>query len=605
MTEPRRDATWWLEEFSTNRHEAVLKTVRAIRQNQEYRKLQDLLFASLYAGRPVTGFGWSNQRSASVGNRGISLNVIRNMIGAVTSKIAAKSKPKPTFETEDGDAELREQAETLEKFVGGVFYESGVYNVLSDCFRDACTYGTAFLMADEVDEQIGCFRVKPFEMVADDGEGDQPANLYRRRYVDRLTLADLYPDNRDEILVCPRDSEDVEYGYQTTADQVLVTEAWHEGPGKKKRGWYSSVISNATLEDGEWDGPPPFAVLRWTKDIEGFFGVGLCEELRGIQTEINKLLMQIQRGHHLIAGHWLVLQGSTLTTQINNDLAAIVKYTGTAPQYQTPAIIAPEVYKHLWELYAKAFEISGISQLNATGLKPAGLDSGAAQRAYQDIQTERFLEVGQAYEEFVIEAARQVVRAAKRRGGSYKVRSVGKGSLEIVDWSKVKIDEQSYAIRVYPTSLLPSTPAGKIQWMQDMLKSGAIPPEDIFEVVDMPDTDAYMRRKLAARKSLEKRLLKMRRDRVALVPEPFDDLKLLRQVARDGYHEAVNDGCDEEVLDLFRNCIANTQDLLNEQEPPPAQAPMGAPPMGPPGAPPMPPPGAAPPPMPPATPMAA
>jgi hypothetical protein len=610
MSEPRRDANWWLEEFADSRHEAVLNTVRAIRQNQEYRKLQDILFASLYAGRPITGFGWNNQRTAAAGVRGISLNVIRNMVGAVTSKIAAKSKPKPSFITEDGNFELREQAQMLEKFVGGVFYESGVYNVLAECFRDACVYGTAFLMAEEYEGDIECRRVKPHEMVADDGEGDEPANLYRRRYIDRLDLAELHPEHRDAILVCPRDSEDLEFGYQTTADQVLVTEAWHKGASKKSKGWYSCVIANATLEDGAWDGPPPFAVLRWTKDIEGFFGVGLCEELRGIQTELNKLLAQIQRGHQLISGHWLVQQGSVITSQLNNDLAAIVKYSGTKPDYETPQIISPEVYKHLWDLYAKAFEISGISQLNATGLKPAGLDSGAAQRAYQDIQTERFLEVGQAYEEFVVEAARQVIRCAKRRGGSYKVRADGKGSMDVIDWSDIKIDEQSYVIKVYPTSLLPSTPAGKLQWAEDMIKAGVIPPEDILDILDLPDTEAYTRRKLAARKSIEKRLSKMQRDKVPFVPEPFDDLKLLKVTARDAYHEAVNDGVSDDVLDLYRDCIANTQDMLNEQEPPPMPPPAMPPgAMPPPGAPPpmMPPPlmGAPPPPMPPAAPMAA
>jgi hypothetical protein len=38
----------------------------------------------------------------------------------------------------------------------------------------------------------------------------------------------------------------------------------------------------------------------------------------------------------------------------------------------------PEVYNHLDRLYQRAYEISGISELSATGKKPAGLESGAA-----------------------------------------------------------------------------------------------------------------------------------------------------------------------------------------------------------------------------------
>jgi hypothetical protein len=55
--------------------------------------------------------------------------------------------------------------------------------------------------------------------------------------------------------------------------------------------------------------------MRWSEALVGFFGVGLVEELLGIQREINKLLQQIQRGHHLIAGHYLVENGSKVNTQ--------------------------------------------------------------------------------------------------------------------------------------------------------------------------------------------------------------------------------------------------------------------------------------------------
>jgi hypothetical protein len=521
------------------------------------------------------------------------------MVGAVASKIAAKNKPKPTFLTEEGNWDLREQAEQLEKFVGGVFYESGLYAELTDCFRDAVIFGTGFIKVFDDGGKVSVERVRPMEVVVDDIEAadGKPRNIYQRKYVDRHVLAHMFAvgEHEDEIrraiAAAERDPEDTEYAYDTTADQVLVTEGWHLGEHDDVQGRHTMAISGATLLDEEWDGPFPFAVLRWTKDIEGFFGVGLVEELRGIQTEINALLRDIQRGHHLIKGHWLVLQGSTLATQLNNDLAAIVKYTGAKPDYQAPSIIAPEVYQHLWQLYSKAFEIAGISQLQATSQKPGGLDSGAALRTYNDIQTERFLEVGQAYEEFVVEAARQVVRCAKRIGGGYKVRSVDGNSITTIDWSDVAdIDDQSYVIRVYPTSMLPTTPAGKLAWAQDLIKSGLLPPEDVLDIVDFPDTQAYAKRKNAARTSIMRRLTKMVRSGESISPEPFDDLKLAVTLGRDFYHECVNDQVDDERLDLVRTWITNAQALAKPPAPPlappPAMGPAG--PMGAPAQPPMP-----------------
>lgn len=593
-----RDAQWWLDPEGT-KHLKLLETVRRIREAQEHRKLQDLIHAALYGDTTLTGFGLGSAQSIMSVTPKLSLNVVRNMVGAVASKIAAKNKPKPTFLTEAGDFDKRTQAENLEKFVGGVFYESGVYDELTACFRDACVFGTGVLGVAEEDRRAVVDRVSPTEIVVDDFEAyyGKPRNLYRRRYIDRLVLEAYYPDHADAIAIATDDADDRELAYHTTGDMVLVTEGWHLGEKDGVPGRHAIAIDGCDLVDEEWDGPFPFAFLRWTKPLFGFFGVGLAFELRGIQQEINKLLMDIQKGHHLIKGHWMVLQNSMLTTQLNNDLAAIVRYTGPPPQYYAPSAIAPDVYQHLWNLYAKAFEIAGISQLNATGQKPAGLDSGAAQRAYQDIQTERFLEIGQAFEEFTVEAARQVVRCASRIGGGYRVRAVDRRSIEFIDWKDVDLDEESYVIRVYPTSLLPSTPAGKIQWAEDMIKSGVIPPEDVLDIVDFPDTEAYAKRLNAARRIIERNVSHILKTGEAITPEPFDNHLLTMKIATQAYHEARLDGVDEDRLELLRRYIADTQALLPRPPPP-------APPMAVPGGPMPPPPGAMPPgPMPPPAPM--
>lgn len=611
----RGDGQWWLQP-ENEKHDAVLGVVKHIRDNQEYRKLTDLLHCSLYTSTPVVGFGIGARRSTIASSR-LTLNVVRNMVGAVTSKIAAKNKPKPTFLTEEGDYELREKAEQLEKFVSGVFYDSSVYSQVTQCFRDAAVYGTGFLKIYDGDDRVEVQRVLQRNIVVDDEEArfGQPRNLYQRDYFDRLVLKAEWAkgERADEIVAgidrCERDPEDVEYAYRTASDQVLVTEAWHLGETNDTPGRHVVCVDGCTLLDEEWDGPFPFAMIQWSPPDEGFFGVGLAEELMPIQAEINKLLQQIQRGHHLIAGHYLVEQGSKVTTaQMNNDLATIVKYTGTPPQYQAPQVISSEVYQHLWQLYAKAFEIAGISQLNATGQKPSGLDSGAAQRAYQDIQSERFLEVGQNYEEFVVEVARQVVRCAKRIGGHYRVRAVSKNALETIKWSDVNLDEDLYVIRVYPTSMLPSTPAGKLAWAQDMIQSQVIPPEDVLDIVDFPDTAAYAKRRNAPRKVVERNISHMIRTGEFISPEPFDNHALALRLVNEAYHEARLDGVPEDRLELLRRYMADTNDLMQPPPAPPGpppgmMPPMGGPPMPPPG-PPMPGPMPGPPMMPP-TPMAA
>lgn len=605
------DAQWWLEP-ELEKHDAMLRVVRQIRANQEHIKLNDLLNMSLYSTRPASGFGYGTARRSPAMASRLTLNVVRNVIGSITSKIASKNKPKPTFLTEEGNYEQKIQAENLEKFVGGVFYETGLYASLPSCFRDACVLGTGCLKIYPGEGKVEVERVKQLELVVDDFEGREgaPRNLYQRKYYDRLValaMARRWAGSDESRLArveaafvrkaagtdVGADFDDIEYAHQTTADQILVTEGWHLGETDSAPGRHAVVVEGCTLLDEEWTDPFPFAFLRWAEDPEGFFGVGLAEELRGIQGAINKLLQQIERGHHLITGHWTVLQGSTITSQINNDLGAIVKHTGSPPTYYAPQIISPEVYNHLWQLYGKAFEICGISQMTATGMKPAGLDSGEAQRVYNDIQTERFLEVGQAYEEFVIESARQVIRCAKAIGGGYRVRSVDKGGIRFIKWSEVDLDEDSYSIRVYPTSLLPTTPAGKIQWAEDRIKSGLIPTEDALDIIDHPDTSAYARRQGAPRRIIERNISHMLKKGEPIAPEPADNHQLAMKLVNEAYAEARLDNVPETKLQLLRDYLAVTQSYLKPPppvgEPAPPIDPMAAPPMAPPpmGPPPM------------------
>ncbi|MCL2724786.1 MAG: portal protein [Polyangiaceae bacterium] len=567
--------------------------VREMRNMQGDRKFLDLRNATLYADRSISGFGVIGTRRHST-VPSLSLNVIRNMVQTAVSKIAAKNRPKPKFLTDGGDYESRVLAENLDKFVSGIFRETKAYVETDRAFAHACIFGTGFVKVYEADGRVCIEHAPTYTIVVDEAEGlhMKPRNMYQRLYIDRHTLAESYPDKESEIMTVAASADDREFSWQSNADQVLVTEAWHLA-GPKSPGRHVIAIDNATLVDEEWEDPFPFAVIRWQEDVIGYFGVGIAEAQAGKQREINKLLQQIQKGHHLIQGHWMVQNGQTLVQQINNDLAAIVKYSGTPPTYHAPSVISQEIYAHLWQIYNKAFEDEGVSQMNATGQKPAGLDSEPAQRTYQDIASERFMKVGRDYEQFIIDIAHLVVRMAKKIGGSYSVRSVAQGAVEQIRWSDVAVDDP--VIDVYPVSMIPSTPAGKLAWAQDMIQAGMIPPEDVLDIVDFPDTQQYVRRANASRRIIERNIKTMLTDGLAVSPEPFDDHHLALRLVNQAYHDARLDMVPDTRLGLLRDYMALTQGFIAQATPPPGPAlgPMpGAGPMPGPG------PGSAPMPMP-------
>jgi hypothetical protein len=117
------------------------------------------------------------------------------------------------------------------------------------------------------------------------------------------------------------------------------------------------------------------------------------------------------------------------------------------------------------------------------GEKPAGLDSGEAQRVYHDIEGEGFSYAAKGYEAFRLDVASMqidVVRdifARRRSTTSCARRSPrrpcpGTASCARSTGSNVQLEEDEYILRGYSTSSLPSTPAGRLATIQDMMRAG-------------------------------------------------------------------------------------------------------------------------------------
>lgn len=596
--EPIRDYVWWAADYD-KKHERLWDVVTRLRRAQDYRRMNDLLHASLYGNVSLTGFAPQNYGRAPAGAHGrLSLNVVKNMTSAVISKIAAKNKVKPTFITQGGNYALKRKARNLEKLVSGVFYDLKVYRKQLAIMRDACVFGTGALKiyTDEECTRIHAERVPIWELLTDDAESiyGEPRCLYHRRYYDRLVLAAMFPQLREQIRLATQDQEDNAAAPDLLSDYIPVVEAWHlpSGPDAND-GRRVMALNNVTLVDEPYEREGfPFALLRWSEDPAGFFGVGLAYELLGIQAEINDLLEEIQRAHRLIKGHYLVEHNSkVILTHLNDDLAAIVRYAGVAPMYQAPTAIAPDVYQHLWNLYQKAYEISGISQLSAQSAKPAGLNSGVALREYDDIQTERFLEVGTRLEDWTLDVAEQVVERARdiSEANGFKVKARSKNFIETIDFREVDMKADEYVLQVFPTSMLPSTPAGRIAFVQDMINSKMVEPEDGFELIDFPDTEQYAARRNARRRLLERNIEEIIEKGEWVAPEPNDDHDLTLREMPSIIAQARLDGVEPDTMDLLYRYETLSQRLQTMGQPPPAAPPAAPPQAGaPPGAPPAP-----------------
>lgn len=557
-------ATRWWSAPKESRSQAICAVVKAIGEYDSKRQTQYQTSARLYGNANLMGLnGLSFSKVQSVNNAlkdRLTYNVAQSVTDTITSKMA-KNKPKPMFLTSGGDYKLQRKAKKLQKFIDGIFYENGAHKLGPVIFRDGCVAGDGFVHVFARDGKVTYERVIASELYVDwaDAFYDAPRQLHRVKNVDRAVLADLFPEKAALIKNANSATADMIGVARNVADLVTVVESWHlkSGPDAKD-GLHCISIPEGELFSEKWEKDYfPFARFTWCKRLYGFFGQGLVEQIQNIQLEINKILWVIQRSFHL-AGSFKVLieHGSKIVKEhLNNDIGAVVSYTGTPPQYVVPQIVASEMYQHLQTLKNSAFEQAGISQLSAAAQKPAGLNSGKALREYNDIESDRFMTIGQAYEQFFLDLARLSVDCAKDIFAEDKKLSVkvpGAKFIETIDWKDIDLEEDEYVLKMFPVSSLPSEPAGRLATIQEYIQAGFIRPRTGRKLLDFPDLEQVEELANAAEEYLNEVFEKIVDDGKFTPPEPFDDLGLARELALQYYAQGKCNNLDEERLEMLR-----------------------------------------------------
>ncbi len=579
---------WWEDE--KNSHSGIQAILENLQYSQSVRSAANLRYARLYGNLDIYGlapyqyFRTVSQTSDALrGGSRLTFNVIKSVVDTVGSKIA-KHKPRPLFLTNDGDWSLQQRAKRLNRFVQGVFYETDAYGKGQTAFRDAGIFGTGILKVYIKDARLCIERIIPEELIVDASESvyGKPRSYYQVKHVDRQVLLRMFPDHEGAIRSVRNTSEQGAES-QLTSDMIKVTEAWHLPSDKKaKDGRHVIAIENDTLFSEEYKREvPPFIIYHWTPPVLGFYGTGLAEELIGIQLEINKLLRQIQLSHHLLSTPKVLLENGSkiVSAHINNEIGAIIKYTGTPPQIVAFQTVHPEIYLHLERLYARAYEIAGVSALSAQAKKPSGLDSGRALREFSDIESERFAIQQQRYEEFYMELSRHIIELSReivKEHGGFRVKAPNKKLIDEIDFKEVSLEDSSYILQCFPTNFLPATPAGRLQSVQELMTAGLISPSMGLALLDFPDLEGAMSLANANYNIVMSSLENIIEKGVYEAPEPYMDLLTTKMLSQMFYLDAKSNKVDEDKLELLRRYVDATVALINKATPP---TPVGAPAM--------------------------
>lgn len=577
---------WWdTPEDETYRH--VWAVIKKIMEGQKYREMANLRFARLYHNMELMSLRAGGFARVSVSGQDnimankVTLNVIKSCVDTAASKIG-KMRPRPLFLTQDGEWGDSQRAKHLTQYCEGWFDEESVYQKGARTFVDAAVFGTGVLKLYTEGEEIKVERIISNELIVDDIEGryENPRQMHQVKLMFRELLLEMFPDYKQEIMSAQSGLSAQEQAF-CSADMINVSESWHLKSGEDaKDGLHTICIENATLFRERYNKDYfPFVFLRWTPKLLGFYGMGLAEELIGIQLEINKILRNIQIAQHLSAVPqvWLDVQSKIIASHINNEIGGIKYYADKPPIFMTPGAMNPEIYQHLERLYEKAYQITGISQMSANSQKPAGLTAAVAMRELSDIESDRFMLISQRYEQMFMDIAKMAIDMTKDAYEQYptmKIKAQDNKFMRQIKWKDVDLDDECYTMRVYPTSLLPSQPAGKLQKVQELMQAGFFSKEEAMNLLDYPDVEKVTKRITAPYDVVVKAMDSMIDKGEYITPEPFQNLQLAMQLAQTTYVEAKVKDVPPDRLELILRYMEDVRMLLQPPPPPPQQMPM-------------------------------
>lgn len=521
----------------------------------------------------------------------LTYNIVQSCVDTLTSMVQA-NKPKPMFLTSDGDSKVQRRAKKLDAFCYGIYYENDVYALAPNIFRDSCVFGEGIIHCYCEGGKIKFERVMPYEILVDYLESHygprSTKSLHRIKNIDRTELAEAFPDHAAQIASMSGTAHFISASQRSVGDTVTVIESWRLGVGGKP-GLHTITTENSILLKEDYaEQFFPFAIMRYSPRLYGFYAQGMAEQLVPIQVELNRTLISIQRSLYMGGTHKIFLhQGSkVIKSHFDNAVGTIIQWAGQVePKYIVPQLVQPEIYAHLESIKAMGYQLPGISQMGATSIKTPGVNSGKAMRTEQNINTERHQTVEQAYNQFLaVDLTKIVVAVARKAYGEDKIniktKVPGKRFIQKIKWSEVDMDDDEFVLQIYPVSKLPNDPEGRLSSIQEMMAAGLLSPEEGRRLLDYPDLDAEEGLANASLDYLHKIMDDIVDSGKYKAPEADDNLIAAKKLTLEYIARGKLNNLDPKRMQMLRNFNKQIQMLTTPPAPP--ALPPGAGPGGPP-----------------------
>lgn len=593
-------AEWWKADDETQLASQLCGTASYLKTNQTYRMRQIAVDVRLYCGLSVYSYAGSNvskmDRTKTLPDDRPTFNLIQSATDTLISRLS-QNEPSPKFLTDGADYKQRHLAQELNQFILGEFYQTKAYQKGPKILRDAMVSGgTGVAKIYRGDDDKVCMdRVMACDLFVDDNDslnGD-PQTLIQLKLVDRDKLMANNPKLKALIAMTPQSYPDnAPDSGRTIADQVLVVEGWKlaNGPDSEAVGYipgrHTIATVNGILRDESFHKVKfPFVFFKYSEPFLGFWGQSLATQLFGTQLSINRIMYTITRAISLVGVPRVFIDQSSKVVKAhnNNEIGVIITYSGVKPSYEVAPCNAPELYAERDRLIEYGFRQCGVSNMQATGQKPSGLDSGEAIRSFDDVNSDRFAELSKKYENFYIDLAYLVVDTAMdiaKDTGSYQTVYPNKDGTKEIDLPKMDILKDPFVIKCFTESSLPRTPAGRIATVTEQVQAGMLTIKEGRRLMKFPDLEANERLDNASEERIFKILDGIVENGKYTPPDPFLDLQLATTLVVQYINLYLAASLEEKKADMLRTFFNQVQTLQQAANPPqmaPAPTPTAAP----------------------------
>lgn len=584
-------AEWWLADNDKKLAMELCGTAAYLKTNQTYRTRQLACDVRLYCGLSVYSYAGSNtakmDRTKTLPDDRPTFNLIQACTDTLVSRLS-QARPEPKFLTDNADYKQRHLAQRLNSFILGEFYQTHAYEKAVKILRDCIVMGTGCLKVYEGDDgRVNVDRVLITDLFMDDNDSinGEPQQLVQLKLMDRDKLMANSPKKSQGIIAGTPQSypDNAPDSGRTTADQVMVVEGWKLPSGSDKDapgyipGRHVIATVNGVIRDELWHKPKfPFVFVNYSDPFLGFFGQGLATQLFGTQLTLNRILYTIARAITIVGVPRVFIDQSSkvVKSHNNNEIGVIITYSGNKPSYEVAPCSAPELYAERDKLIQYGFQQCGVSALQATAQKPAGLNSGEAIRSYDDISTDRFAALSKRYDNVFVDLAYLIADTAKdiaERDGKYQTIYPNKDGTKEVDLPAMKFLKDPFVIQCFTESSLPRTPAGRIQTVTELVQAGMLTLKEGYRLMRLggDGLESIDRLNNASEERIFQQLDSIVESGKYMTPDGFLDLQLATQLTTQYLNLYLAAKLEEDRADMLRGYFQQIQALIQLATPPP------------------------------------